>query len=253
MLQRSKSLQRVSPGDTLDYAAFTREHRMPGDVNELHVFQKFYASRKLVTEGWDTYLNAHVSEADGDSSIDADACGRRDGSLILYFFNMGRPQSILQDAVEKVNMSENANAVILAPVGTDLSDLEETHPAPFDSGKAIIEYLGWFDDSFDETFRDTLHLIEVLGNETRMRMLGPLFKNNRAKKEYRTRINPKLVYQNLSVLQGAGLVEEAAQGAYELSPMGKSILGDFFAFLENTRRTLGSVSKEEKREVKRNG
>ncbi len=247
ILQRSKALQRVSPRETMDYAAFTREHRMPGDVNELHVFQKFYASRKLVTEGWDAYLNAHVSEVNGASSIDVDACGTRDGSLSLYFCNTGRPHSPLQDAVEKVNMSENANAVILAPVGTDLSDLEEALPAAFDSGKAMIEYLGWFDDSFEETFSETLHLIEVLGNETRMRMLAPLFQNNRAKKEYRTKINPKLVYQNLSVLQGAGLVEEAEQGTYELSPMGKTILGDFFAFLEKTRRTLDSVSKEKKR------
>ncbi len=247
ILQRSKTLQRVSPGDTLDYAAFAREHRMPADVNELQVFQKFYASRRLVTEGWDTYLNARVSEAEGDSSIDADACGKRDGSLILYFCDTGRPHSLLQEAVERVNMSENVRAVILAPVGTDLSDIEETLPKAFSTGKAMIEYLGWFNDSFDETLRDTLHLIEVLGNETRMRMLAPLFKNNRAKKEYRTRINPKLVYQNLSVLQGAGLVEEAAQGDYELSPMGKSILGDFFAFLEKTRRTLDSVSKEKER------
>ncbi len=244
-------MQRVSPRDTLDYAAFTRRHRMPSDINELQVFQKFYASRRLVTDGWNTYLNAHISDVQESSSIDADACGKKDDSLILYFCNTEGPDSPLQEAVEKVDMSENASAVILAPIGTDLTELEEALPAAFHSGKAMIEYLGWSDDSFDETFRQTLHLIEVLGNETRMRMLAPLFKNNRAKREYRTRINPKLVYQNLSVLLGAGLVDEVQQGTYDLSPMGKTILGDFIAFLEKTRRTLDSISKQ--KEVKMNG
>ena len=77
-----------------------------------------------------------------------------------------------------------------------------------------------------------------------MRMLAPLFQKTGAKRDYRSKINPKLVYKNLSVLVEAGLVDEMQGGTYELSQFGKSILAEFITFLEKTRKTLDSVSKQ---------
>jgi DNA-binding transcriptional ArsR family regulator len=120
----------------------------------------------------------------------------------------------------------------------DQPALRESVRVALERGKATMEVLGWFDDTFEETFRETLGLIELLGNETRMRMLVPLLEKSGAKKDYRTRINPKLVYHNISALSDAGLVDENSEGTYELSQFGKTILAEFITFLEKTRKTL---------------
>ena len=116
-----------------------------------------------------------------------------------------------------------------------------------ETGKATMEVFGWFGDTFQETFRETLGLIELLGNETRMRMLAPLLERSGAKRDYRTRINPKLVYHNISALSDAGLLDENIEGAYELSQFGKTVLAEFITFLEKTRKTL---NESRTREVK---
>src|SRR3989442_13934258 len=101
-----------------------------------------------------------------------------------------------------------------------------------------MDELVWFYDTFEETFLDTISLIELLGNETRMRMLAPLLEKSGAKRDYRTRINPKLVYHNISALSDAGLLDENNEGTYELSQFGKTVLAEFITFLEKTRKTL---------------
>jgi len=72
-----------------------------------------------------------------------------------------------------------------------------------------------------------------------MRMLAPLLEKSEAKRNYRTRINPKLVYHNIAALSDAGLLDESNEGTYDLSQLGKTILTEFITFLEKTRKTLG--------------
>ncbi len=128
--------------------------------------------------------------------------------------------------------------MILLPRELDQPVLKESMRAALEKGKVTMEVLGWFDDTFEETFRETLGLIELLGNETRMRMLAPLLEKSGAKRDYRTRINPKLVYHNIAALSDAGLLDENHEGTYELSQFGKTILAEFITFLEKTRKTL---------------
>src|SRR5712692_10078426 len=135
----------------------------------------------------------------------------------------------------------------MQPRELDQPALKESVRVALERGKATFEVLGWFGDTFEETFRETLGLIELLGNETRMRMLAPLLEKSGAKKDYRTRINPKLVYHNISALSDAGLVAENSEGTYELSQFGKTILAEFITFLEKTRKTL---DESKTREVK---
>src|SRR5438094_137563 len=125
----------------------------------------------------------------------------------------------------------------------DYKTFARKHQTP--AGKNEVH--GWFGDTFQETFRETLGLIELLGNETRMRMLAPLLERSGAKRDYRTRINPKLVYHNISALSDAGLLDENIEGAYELSQFGRTILAEFITFLEKTRKTL---DESRAREVK---
>src|SRR5437667_12044338 len=107
--------------------------------------------------------------------------------------------------------------------------------------------LCWFGETLQESFRESLGLIELVGNETRVRMPAPLLERSVAKRDYRTRINPKLVYRNISALSDAGLLDENIEGAYELSQFGKTVLAEFITFLEKTRKTL---NESRTREVK---
>ena len=114
-----------------------------------------------------------------------------------------------------------------------------------------VETLGWFEDTLEQTLQQTLRTIELLVNETRMRMLAPLLQKSALKREFRARINPKLVYHNLTALSEAGIVDEPVEGTYELSQLGKTVLPEFIAFLEKTRKTLDDYRHKEVKSIGR--
>jgi hypothetical protein len=237
-LSLSTKTQRVSPQDILDYETFTRRHRNPTEKNELRQFERFHAARHLISEEMDTYLDAKLTPNDPSRTVTVDVCGVKNGTLTAVFCQTAGLDEPLARSIETINKSQNANAVILLPRELDQPALKESMRVALERGKATMEVLGWFDDTFDETFRETLGLIELLGNETRMRMLAPLLEKSGAKKDYRTRINPKLVYHNISALSDAGLLDENSEGTFELSQFGKTVLAEFLTFLEKTRKTL---------------
>jgi DNA-binding transcriptional ArsR family regulator len=250
-LVESRETQRVSPRDVLDYRAFSQRYGKQGRPNELEVFERFHAANALIREGFETYLDALISDSREDFIIKADMCGNKEGFLTIVFCETGTIEPSLSASLERVDRSQNARAIVISPLGPDLRALQRDLPNVFRSGKVSLESLGWFDDHLDTSLQQTLRLIDLLGNETRMRMLAPLFRRSSGKREFRAMINPKLVYENLSALLDAGLVDEASDGTYELSPMGRTVMAEFISFLEKTRRTLGSITKG--REVKLNG
>jgi len=242
ILLESKETRKVSPEDTRDYQTFSDRYRRDADANELATFERFYAAKSLVENGLETYLDPMVTDSGSASGIPVDACGIREGSLTIVFCGTGRLSPALSNILQLVYSSQNAQAVILTPAATNRQAIERLMPAAFQSRKVKIESLGWFEDHLDSALQDTLRLIGLLGNETRMRMLTPLFQRTSAKRDYRTFINPKLVYQNLSALLDAGLVDEQ-DGTYELSELGKTIVAEFITFLEKTRKAVNSISK----------
>jgi DNA-binding transcriptional ArsR family regulator len=135
--------------------------------------------------------------------------------------------------------------LILSPEEISPDIIEEEVPQGLDMGKIQIETLGWFDDALEQTLQQTLRTIELLVNETRMRMLAPLLQKSALKRDFRARINPKLVYHNLTALSEAGIVDEPVEGTFELSQLGKTVLPEFIAFLEKTRKTLHDYRSKE--------
>lgn len=228
----------VSPHDVLDYGVFSRHYRDPGDSNELRVFEKFHAARLLMREGMEAYLNAGIIGDDDVTTLEADVCGTKSDRITVVFCATGEPDESTWRAARTINSSQNARAVILSPRELDAATIQRQVPGGLESGKVRLEVLGWFDDTLEETFQQTLRIIDLLVNETRMKMLAPLFQKSGAKKEYRAKINPKLVYHNLTALSAAGLLDEPLTGTYELSQFGKTVLAEFITFLEKTRRTL---------------
>ncbi len=147
--------------------------------------------------------------------------------------------------MKQVSASNNATGLIVSAHGVDNASIEERVPGAIVKGKIEVETLGWFDDTLEEALRETLRTIELMVNETRMRMLAPLLGKSAVKKEFRARINPKLVYHNIAELSKAGILDEPTQGTYELSQMGETVLAEFLMFLERTRRTLNDQKNVE--------
>jgi hypothetical protein len=235
-LSVSGETQRVSPQEILDYKIFARRHQNPTEKNELRLFERFHAARHLISQEMDTYLDAKLTADDPSRTLTVDVCGVKNGTLTAVFCQTAGLDELLAKSIETINESQNASAVILLPRELDQPALKESMRVALERGKATFEVLGWFGDTFEETFRETLGLIELLGNETRM--LAPLLEKSGAKKDYRTRINPRLVYHNISALSDAGLLDENNEGTYELSQFGKTVLAEFITFLEKTRKTL---------------
>jgi hypothetical protein len=239
-LVRRPAPKRVSPTSILDYETFARRFPEPQDVRGLKLFEKFVIASKLIREGYDTYLDPTL-KLGNSTTLKADAGGIKEDEILVAFCTTNEPDEKLWTRVQQVSQSENSRALILTAHGVD----EDRIPEGINKSRIEVEALGWFDDTLEETLRQTLRTIELMVNETRMRMLAPLLQKSALKKEFRARINPKLVYHNIAELSKAGILDEPSQGTYELSRMGETVLAEFLMFLERTRRTLDDQRHEE--------
>jgi len=205
----------------------------------------------LLSNGFDTYLNPIMRRDDDNSTIQADLCGIKKEEIILAFCSASLPEETVWNSIRLISQSQNARSLILSPeeIAPDL--IEEEAPGALNRGKVQVETLGWFDDTLEQTLQQTLRTIELLVNETRMRMLAPMLQKSALKREFRARINPKLVYHNLTALSEAGIVDEPVEGTYELSQLGKTVLPEFIAFLEKTRKTLDDYRHKEVKSIGR--
>ena len=191
-------------------------------------------------------------EGDDDhSTIEADVAGVKNGEMIIAFCSASLPEDSVWTSVRLISQSQNARSLILSPEEISPDLIEEEVPRGLDMGKLQIETLGWFEDTLEQTLQQTLRTVELLVNETRMRMLAPLLQKSALTRDFRARINPKLVYHNLTALSEAGIVNEPVEGTFELSQLGKTVLPEFIAFLEKTRKTLDDYRNKEVKSIGR--
>jgi hypothetical protein len=243
-LIEDKGTKHVSPQTALDYERFTNSFHGTRDEREIDFFERFVAASRLVREGYDTYLDPLLTSDSDSTSFHPDAGGIRGNEVMAAFCTSGVPSQQVWNAIMQVSHSENAKALVFSFAGIEAPD-------KISERKVRFETLGWFDDTLEKTLRETLRTIELLVNETRMRMLAPLLQKSALKKEFRARINPKLVYHNIDALSKAGILDEPTEGTYELSQLGKTVLAEFIVFLEKTRRTLDDQRNEEVKSIGR--
>ncbi len=244
--------KKVSGQSILDYKAFSLQFYPSTQVQGIGPFEKFIAARTLVQEGLDTYLDTILTTDEGVTTFRADACGIGDGdALVAAFCTIGVPAREQWTSIRQVTDSGNGIALIVSRSDVGPQVVEQQVPGAISKGKIRLETLRWFEDTFENALQETLRTIELLANETRMRMLAPLLEKSAQKRDFRAKINPKLVYSNLTVLSDAGLLDEPAEGTYELSQLGKTVMADFIAFLERTRKTLDVHRNEEVRLIGR--
>jgi hypothetical protein len=236
----SRRIARVLPVHVLDYMAFREAFGSEADECELHMLEKFHAARSMIQRGFqDTFVSATLKTIpETERVIDVDVCGIGHDSLNLVFCETGPMNENLFRNLELVENAENANATLLLPSTIDTTEIAERFPEAVQSGKFQIQRLPWRERTIDRTFREALEIMDLLGNETRVRMLVPLLERPHGKRQYRAEINPKLVYENVTSLLTHRLIDELEDDTYGLTKAGRQIFCEYMAFVERVRRVL---------------
>ena len=243
----SSKKRRVLPLHVLDYGAFREDFRTEDDESELHLLEKFHAARNLSkTADVDTFVDAVLFDPERHGRrLTADLVGVREEGLTAVFCETKPPDEALMRDLEMVDESENSKAVVIYPFKTSAESIDVKFRSAVDTGKFVIEHLNWRDRGLERAFREVLELMDVLTNETRVKMLLPLLEQPQGKKHFREEINPKLIYENVPLLRTHKLIAEVSDDLYGLTSMGKTILCEYLSFVEKVRHLL----EEEKREA----
>ena len=231
----------VHPKQAIDYNAFKEKFKKKGE-SELLTFEKFYAVRQLIEQGCSRmFVDADIITTDIEGNkqiISSDVCGERDDRIEAVFCETTQPTNKLHEKLELASSSKKVKIHLLYPFNVDAASLIQLFPKNFESGQFAIEQISWLNDELEGALEDTLELVTLLGNRTRVRMLLPLLKEPRKKSHFRMRVNPKLVYENISRLISHKLVTEFTEDEYELTPIGRQIMGEYLAFLQKIKKIL---------------
>jgi len=231
----------------VNYTAFREDFRTQEDESELHLLEKFHAARVLSRDGdVDTFVEPVLYDPEKHSHrFTADLAGVEGGTLTAIFCETKPPDESLLRDLGLVDEAENSKAVVVYPSKVNSNSIDSQFPDAVDSGKFVIEHLNWRDRGLERAFREALELMDLLCNETRVRMLLPLLERPQGKKNFREGINPKLIYENVPLLRAHKLIAELSDDLYDLTPIGKTILGEYLAFVEKVRDLLEKADKEE--------
>jgi hypothetical protein len=229
----------------VNYTAFRDDFRTKGDESELHLLEKFHAARFLSQEAdVDTFIDPVLYDPEKHSQrVTADLVGVEEGNLTAVFCETQPPGESLIKDLEFLDEAENSKAVVVYPFKMDSDPIDSKFRDAIDTGKFMIEHMNWSDRSLERAFREAMELMELLTNETRVKMLVPLLERPQGKKHFREEINPKLIYENVPLLRTHKLIDELSDDLYDLTPIGKTILCEYLAFVEKVRHLLGEERK----------
>jgi len=231
----------------VNYTAFREDFRTDEDESELHLLEKFHAARVLSRSGdVDTFVGPILYDPEKHSHrFTADLAGVEGGTVTAVFCETRAPDEELLKDLGVIDEAENSKAVVVYPSRVNSNPIDSRFPDAVDSGKFVIEHLNWRDRGLERAFREALELMDLLCNETRVKMLLPLLEAPQGKKNFREGINPKLIYENVPLLRAHKLIDELSDDLYDLTPIGKTILGEYLAFVEKVRDLLEKADKEE--------
>jgi len=231
----------------VNYTAFRDDFRKGDNESELHLLEKFHAARVLSQDGdVDTFIDPVLYDPEKHShKVTADLAGVEEGNLTAVFCETEPPGESLIKNLELLDEAENSKAVVVYPFKVDSGQIDAKFRESVNTGKFMIEHLNWSDRSLERAFREALELMDLLCNETRVKMLLPLLERPQGKKHFREGINPKLIYENVPLLRTHKLIDELSDDLYDLTPIGKTILCEYLAFVEKLRRLLGEERKND--------
>jgi hypothetical protein len=245
-LQPSSRKRRVLSMHVMNYTAFRDDFHTQEDESELHLLEKFHAARFLSRDGdVDTFIDPVLYDSEKHSHrVTADLAGVEEGNLTAVFCETQPPGESLIKDLQVIAEAENSKAVVVYPFKVDSGQIDTKFRDAVSNGKFMIEHLNWSDKSLERAFREALELMDLLCNETRVKMLLPLLERPRGKKHFREEINPKLIYENVPLLRTHKLIDELSDDLYDLTPMGKTILCEYLSFVEKVRHLLREDQKD---------
>ncbi len=244
LLHPNSRKARVLPQHIVDYEAFKLRFGRDPRESGLHLLEKYHAARSLIENGCmetfveSTLLRVPRSRDPLGNWVVADVCGKLDDELKVVFCETAPPTEQLYRDLGILAKASNARAIVLYPFSIDPTVIGKDFQDEVASGKLTIERVCWLDSRLEEPFREAIDILDLLSNETRIRMLLQLLERPRGKKQYRVEINPKLVYENLSSFLANRLISESLDNQYELSPLGRRLLAEYLTFLEKVKRAL---------------
>jgi len=230
----------IKPRDIIDYGAFRSRFRKDKTESELHLAERFHAAKILFERGNERVyaevpLRTEGSHPRSPARITADLCGVNGEELTLVFCETSQPTEEFLEKLSVVEKAANTRAVILCPSSARLSRFLTTRS---EHKKLDFAQFPWLDEQISDAFREVMEMVELLANQTRVRMLTPLLERGFRKRDYRRVINPKLLYENLANLLESGIIDEAEDESYRLTGLGSDLLGEYLAFLERVRRVI---------------
>lgn len=236
----------IRPRDIMHYGAFRRRFRKDESESELHLAERYHAARILFERGNEhVYIELQLKTEDAPdqppTAITADLCGVNNDVLTIVFCETSPPTDQLLQKLRVVEEATNARALLLYPFSASLRHLPW---AKAEYGKLDVARVPWLDEQIDKAFQEVIEMVELLANQTRVRMLTPLLEKTFRKRDYRRVINPKLLYENLASLLESGIINEADDESYGLTPFGSDLLGEYLSFLERVRRVIERETDE---------
>jgi len=245
-VQSSSKKRRVLPMHVVNYTAFREDFHTQVEESELHLLEKFHAARILSQQGnGETFVDpVLVDSQERSQRLIPDLAGVDGETLTAVFCETKPPDETLLKELQVVDGAENSKTVVVYPFKVGSESIGSKFPRALESGRLVIERVNWRDKGLEKAFRQTLELMDLLCNETRVKMLLPLLEHPQGKRNFREEINPKLIYENVPLLRTHKLIDELSDDLYDLTPMGKTILGEYLAFVEKVRDLLEKADKE---------
>ncbi len=230
----------------MHYDAFRRRFGNEESESELHLAERFHAARILFERGNEHVYMASQLRTEGVSdppptTIVADLCGVNRDDLTPVFCETSPPTDRLLEKLRLVEKATNARALLMYPFSASLRHLPW---AKAEYGKLDVARVPWLDEQIDKSFQEVIEMVELLANQTRVRMLTPLLEKTFRKRDYRRVINPKLLYENLANLLESGIIDEAEDESYRLTQFGSDLFGEYLSFLERVRRVIERETDE---------
>jgi len=93
-------------------------------------------------------------------------------------------------------------------------------------------------NELEEMFNEAFKLLDLFQSTARMKMLLMMSRGPVDTTVMRKTVNPKLVYENISLMKEKKLIEEVDERGFNLTEIGKRVLMEYLQFLENLERTM---------------
>jgi len=236
-LEPTAKQKRAEPEHISSYEAFKEWVGASMQESELHRFQKYHGAKELMEAGLqEVYVNAAVRFLPDGLRRFIDACGFSEDRFITVLCEAGASEDISLELLGLLGQSSNVEAIWIYPLFDSDRVAYRRATKPQSRKKVKIER-GTL-EHLEDFFEGALEALELFESEARMRMLFAMWESPRDKRFFRELVNPKLLYENLEILQRTRLIREVSKGVYGLSGHGESLMQEYLFFLDKIRRAM---------------